>query len=116
MDESVIKHLEQAQRVTKLSQAIRIGALMRPQCTGVPHRDGTSCAWGAAADGLGLRIRADTTGATVMAVGKSLYGDAWWAWGIRTDNGESLADRVWQMNDGGQTREEIADWLEARGL
>src|ERR1700741_3225132 len=49
MDESIVKHLEQPQVGTlKLSEAMRIGARLRPQCSGYLFNNGASCALGAA--------------------------------------------------------------------
>lgn len=38
----------------RLSEAIRLGSMMKPQCFRGFHRDGGSCAIGAAADAIGI--------------------------------------------------------------
>ena len=37
----------------KLSEAIRLGSMMKPQCFGLMHDDGATCAFGAALDAIG---------------------------------------------------------------
>jgi hypothetical protein len=106
MDQSVIEHFEQQKQITKLSEAIRAGAKLRPQCSGSYQFDGKSCAYGAAAEVLGVdplelhkgRIRGfNYNKAEEMAFIKT-YGIA-----------------ITTANDSGMTREAIADKLEAIG-
>lgn len=108
-DESVGKKLEQweqeqnASRVgtLKLSEAIRIGARLRPQCKRSFFYYGKSCAIGAAIEGIGLKD------ADLVRVLRTRFAKAW-------DSG--VLNKVYAMNNSGQTREQIADWLEAQGL
>lgn len=103
-DESVIKQFEQAQQITKLSQAIRIGAKLRPQC-----RDGFftdshgTCALGAAYEAVSGNLP-PVVGAMVV--------ERLRAHGIQFP--EPFPNIIcW--NDSGMTREAIADKLEAMG-
>lgn len=91
----------------KLSTAIRIGAKIRPQCQGRYFKEGGSCALGAAFEGLG---------------GKPFDGDP--SWQTKQASAELLLKKIygnnvgglWLKNDEGESRESIADWLEAQGL
>lgn len=117
MDESVVKELERAAtgQKLKLSEAIRIGARLRPQAIGVFFEDGKSCAIGAAMEAIGVPYteRMGCTGyppVPQMAVDAFHY--------ILRD-GERFTDfgvEVHRRNDRGDTRESIADWLAERGL
>lgn len=103
MDESVIKHLEQQQQITKLSQAIRLGCKMAPrQCKGsYVDRSGGACAIGAAMIGMGL---------DPVAV-RSWY-ELRVAFGIK----DKLHGEITHRNDfDGWSREGIANWLEKKG-
>lgn len=120
MDESVVKHLERPQVGTlKLSEAIRIGARIRPQCAGAPFVDGRSCAWGAAAEGMGHPYIS-----TIWSLGAIEYAlqrcqvdkrEATRTFLGPTGVAGSLIDHVWRLNDSGWTRESIADWLQSIG-
>lgn len=108
-DESVVKQFEQQVGTLKLSQAIRIGAKLRPQCSRTyfawadrPLAVG-SCALGAAWEGAGYG------GPTHAPFG---YQDVCKAFGITEPLAQSIAIR----NDRGDTREQIANWLESQGL
>lgn len=109
MDESVVKEFEQQQVGTlKLSQAMRIGARMRPQTrAGCLFVDGASCALGAAYEGL--------TGKTC---GTSEYHKVRQAFpAVNGKDGlNNLGFQIARKNDRGWTREAIADWLESKGL
>lgn len=99
-----VEHKEQGETVPvkvgtlKLSEAIRIGAAMRRQCTG---------AWwvGAAWEGLygyGSRIPpvpGDHDNSLMDALGAP----------------HGLLSEITRRNDHGETREQIADWLESQG-
>lgn len=94
-------------KITKLSDAIRIGSALRPQCTGAMFKGGGSCALGAAYEAL---------------------------FGYPGDEPESDVGRLYRIkervlvpfdafsgigtyrNDNGWTREAVADWLEALGF
>jgi len=102
MDESITKHFEQQQVGTlKLSDAIRIGAKLRPQCSHFYHANGASCALGAAWEAL--------TGMTYAEVGISRTLTQ------RFQLPFNKTIEIMNRNDAGQTREQIADWLEAQG-
>lgn len=112
MDESVIKHLEQPQQVgtLKLSEAIRIGAALRPQshfC--MFDKEGGSCVQGAAAEALGFPFTLDYR--EMEKIRPLLMA----AFGV---SGDVLSD-MQMRNDvmGGMmwSRERIADWLESKG-
>lgn len=110
MDESVIKHLKQPYRERvlegvpmKLSEAIRIGAKKRPQCSGTFFNDyGESCAMGAAMEVMfgasRMNVKIEHLKGATDHLPNDIYMD------------------VISMNDGGVTREQIADWLEAKGF
>lgn len=104
MDESVVKHLEQTVGTLKLSEAIRIGARMRPRGTGFLFAKGLSCALGAAWEGLGNEPL-NVTDPGYEGIYQELY----------RRHGKDMCRQVLRMNDQGWTREAIADWLESRG-
>lgn len=103
MDMSELDKFEHKVGVLKLSEAIRIGAKLRPQGFGCAFKDGKSCAWGAAWEGIGHPY--DIAISYVDILGSS---DEW-----------SLANfevhSVALLNDCNTSREEIADMLEAKG-
>ena len=105
MDESLQRHLEQHQLgKLKLSEAIRIGARMMPQGTGNPraNKEGV-CAIGAAWIATGHDLPHDCY---------FPYSDFCEFFGVT----HKLMGSIWCRNDeGDQTREQIADWLEAQG-
>ena len=111
MDESVVKHLEQ-QQITKLSQAIREGAKLRPQCTGFTFRDGRSCALGAAYEAAfgyptdDIYFSGDRDGEMARKLHEKF--NIPWSFSLPREVGM-------YMNDAGMTREAIADRLEAIG-
>jgi len=101
MDESVIRHLEQPKVGTlKLSEAIRIGARMRPQCRGTFFREGGSCALGAAVEAK--------EGHPTLNFDQN--------WESYFGAPMKIMEEVTWMNDRSNfSREQIADWLEAQG-
>lgn len=93
----------------RLSSAMRMGATLRPQCTGDMFLNGRSCALGAAIEAV--------TGRTDYYSGDVPNISDFWpflgrAGGLPSDLMNEITDR----NDSGYTREQIADWLESRGL
>lgn len=86
----------------KLSAAIRIGAKKRPQCNGHFFAEGGSCAIGAALEAL--------TGLSNFEDDRVPSPETAWP------EMRHLSGKVYDMNDGGFTREEIADWLESKGF
>jgi hypothetical protein len=104
-----VEHKEQGEAAPvkvgtlKLSEAIRVGARIRPQCAIDYFLGGKSCALGAAWEGLGNPYdEYEPLIAHQVTVRFSLPDD--------------LAGSVINMNDNGETRERIADWLESKGF
>lgn len=88
----------------ELAAAIRKGAKMRPQRRGHLFRNGSSCALGAAYEGLGYKPvegDRDTPGYSEQ------YDVLYYTFGLE------LCSSVTLKNDKGQTREQIADWLDS---
>jgi hypothetical protein len=100
-------------KVLKLSEALRLGAKIRPQSTHGGFLDGRSCAIVAAAEGAGLDV--------VGHPSKFRITEAAWGYlferGIvdQRYDGSVLSGEILDRNDR-QTREQIADWLEQQGL
>lgn len=94
-----------------LSEAIRLGALLKPQGHHGYFDGGATCALGAAADALG---RLDD-----LCIGRFLECQEWPVLSVRAVHPLSqLRQSVWatitEINDlDGWTREEIADWVES---
>ena len=93
----------------RLSEAIRIGARIRPQCEGSFFEDGRSCAMGAAMEGSGLPYR-EMREASQAAV--AMFPELFLSGTSYTPLGRS----IFMRNDTGMSREEIADWLQSKGL
>ena len=107
MDQSEVMKFEQQNRTLKLSDAIRIGAKLRPQCHGGFSRDGGTCALGAAAEALGFDFR------DWGLRGPSMYEVLERLPALRSAR---LRGKISQWNDYEKlTREQIADRLEAMG-
>lgn len=88
----------------RLSQYMRIGAQLRPQTRGKFFSKGGSCAWGAAYEGkAGEPLPRFVDHGVVMNTIFPEYRD------------QGLRFGVVARNDRGDTRESIADWLEAKG-
>lgn len=93
----------------KLSEAIRIGAKFRPQCTGDMFVGGGSCALGAAFEAL--TGRTDYYSSDVLPITRY-----WPSLGREGGFPGELMNEITDRNDSGEyTREQIADWLEAQG-
>jgi hypothetical protein len=90
----------------KLSEAIRLGAMLRPQGRiDFFSADGKSCALGAALEARGIQHRILATPAESDAIYGQLY--RWWPW-LRVLS----IDAITYRNDvEGWTREQIADWV-----
>jgi hypothetical protein len=96
---------EQPANTLKLSEAIRIGARIRPQCRGSFFREGGSCALGAAYEAITGRVLPEYADAT------SLHGV------VPHMRDHNFRFSIVRKNDGDRwTRERIADWLEAQGF
>jgi len=109
MDMNEVSKFEQAKVGTlKLSEAIRIGARLRPQAFGGWFVDGGSCAIGAALEAVGLRDDdMDVRGGVLMEHFPQLANPGY----------TPLAREIIRLNDGKKmSRESIADWLEWQGL
>ncbi len=89
-------------RKLKLSEAIRIGAAIRPQAMGDFYNEGGSCVLGAAYEAIGKKLRPNSW--CYPALQKYFGLDVYFL--------GRLADR----NNDGETRESIADSLEKEGL
>lgn len=102
-------------KVLKLSEAIRIGARIRPQCFGKFFRDGESCALGAAYEaGIGRALEyggfpecfsdLERKFPMIHELVPSVRGGV-----------DRLYMEIAARNDQKESRESIADWLEAQG-
>lgn len=106
MDESEVLKFEQPAKVFKLSEAIRVGAKLRPQCFGFLFRDGASCALGAAYEALGgIPIDGDASDPAYCKIYDQLEGRF----------GSDICYEAHDRNDRGASREAVADWLESEG-
>lgn len=94
---------EQTNRKLKLSEAIRIGATKRPQCKGHFFDGVGTCALGAAAEARGWKPKLNSV------FGVSPYT-------FLPESKGTLGGTISVMNDCGESRERIADWLEAQGF
>lgn len=103
MDIGDIKYLEAPEKVMKLSEAIRIGAKIRPQCVMAYFNGGASCALGSAYEAISGKNWLDDTPSN------------WEFFSGRFNVPESLLLQISLLNDRGTTREQIADWLEGQG-
>lgn len=105
MDLTEIKHFEeQGVGKLKLSQAIRIGAKLRPQCFGHYFRGGASCALTAAYEAY--------TGRVPTAVSQS---PADYLIKEHKVPSQLIGDVIAWNDDLHMSREKIADKVEARG-
>lgn len=113
MDESIVKVFEE-QRVgkLKLSQALRIGAALRPKCLGYMFHEGASCALGAIYEAT-FGHPADEGNQCSMDQLYEAYPEL--ASPVKT-NQLDLCERIYRWNDSGKTREVIADKLERMGF
>jgi len=110
MDIGDIRYLEAPAKVMKLSEAIRIGARMRPQgFADLFDMAGNSCALGAAYEGA--------TGKTCSPheYSKVIQEFPFLGCGATGRNLSDLAKTIYRMNDRQVKREQIADWLESEG-
>ena len=97
--------------ITKLSQAIREGAKISPQCRNGLYidDDGKTCAIGAAFRAMGYLQSA--SGYYAANQQGNLFDRLVQTFGFP----EVLHREITSRNDSGQSREEIADWLESKG-
>ena len=106
----------------RLSEAIRLGAMLRPQTFNERLTKRGSCAWGAALETVGC-VEVGTPWPAVAPVAL-----AWWPWAFRVDSSTLVASpcacggelsATWAAgiivhlnNKHRWTREAIADWVE----
>lgn len=106
MDIGDLKYLAVPAKITKLSEAIRIGSKIRPQCYGYLFKDGASCALGAAWEGLGNDpVEGGPKNPAYNAVYNALYARF----------GSDVCYTVESRNDAGASREAVAHYLESQG-
>lgn len=106
MDLAEVEKFEAPVKVLKLSEAIRIGAKLRPQCVGYLFKGGASCALGAAYEALGGKpVEADSTNPEYNRIYDDLYGRY----------GVDVCSIAYDRNDHGASREAVADYLESQG-
>lgn len=91
-------------KILKPSEAMRIGAAIRPQCARALFMDGKSCANGAIVEAV--------TGTYGMGYDILRVAD----WELEVGMTSELWDQCARRNNSGETRESIADWLESQGL
>lgn len=110
MDESEVLRFEQQKQITKLSQAIRESAKLRPNSNKTWTYNGCSCALAAAAEATGWKYQSnESMGPIVEHLDKALPN-----WGRYL--GTHPAGRVSHLLTELGTREAVADYLEAEGL
>lgn len=94
----------------KLSEAIRLGAMLKPQGFGVGafYSSVATCAMGAALDALGAHSDDWATEMCARYQVLSIEGSC-----PECDKFERVISRIWHLNDTHRwTREQIADWVE----
>lgn len=94
-----------ADKITKLSDAIRLGATFRPQCRGGFFQQGMSCALGAAYEAVTGEYDSELEHGVVAPLLRNRFGVDY----------DMLCAVVHRNDDGKETREAIADWLENEG-
>ena len=97
--------------VVKLSEAIREGAKLKPQSPWDRKHVGSSCALGAAADVIGITI-ADGGDDKLLEFFPQLSNQVP---GVDEIPPGSLRSIICRLNNGGRTREKIADIVETMG-
>lgn len=119
MDESLQTHLEtrggeteQPVRVMKLSEAIRLGSMIRPQCTGRYAHGGRSCALMAAGEATGMAYPVPGTDDHVNGMNLMAHLNQHFPWIDFHVRNHCICMSDFQ----GATREQIADWLESQNL
>lgn len=103
----------------KLSEAIRLGAMLKPQGYQLYQRNGASCALGAAMDALGIQAEEQMSSAftefatlrlcthEVAEFPPGCSDECRWSHPFR------MGDLIVHLNDDHRwTREQIADWVE----
>lgn len=96
----------------RLSEAIRLGAMLRPQAFGQFYADGATCAFGAALDAVGRLYPLDSA-QCFIAITAQGWDDIQYLRIACPECGRSAAYTVQHLNNLHKwTRERIADWLE----
>lgn len=103
----------------ELSEAIRLGAMLKPQGSGGINDGRTACALRAAADAVGI---CDVSGIDFRpTLDYAAIADRWpWVKGLDlkcpecgSHHYQNALDTIWILNDTHKwTRERIADWIE----
>ena len=101
----------------KLSEAIRLGAMLRPQTTGAIYKHGKSCAWGAAWEAVGGDITHWDYSKGISSI--SICQDYWPKLSLAyvpnpiTGDTRPIWSIIESLNDNPNcwTRERIADWV-----
>lgn len=114
MDQSEVLKFEQQTTLT-LSQAIRIGARLRPQARSCFFYEGKSCALGAAFEAVYGYPNLGCVGFSTRVPCKDIPFSEALSKAFPELSG-NLKREIWQRNDiQRQSREQIADWLEKEG-
>ena len=99
----------------KLSQAIRLGAMLKPKGHGGLLVNGKTCALGAACEAVGItigRVSCDTKAYAEIQIRWPLLGMPA-NHELIPEGGATVMEAIWMLNDRqGLTREQIADWVE----
>lgn len=97
----------------RLSEAIKLGAMNGPQAFGALHRNGGSCALGAAGDAVGIQWDMNDIDAGVVALHVNFPTLLRRTTCPVSHGHNGVADIMVRLNDlHGWTRERIADWVE----
>ena len=100
----------------KISDAIRLGSMLGPQCFGVLEEFGGTCALGAAYKAAGLQMELDSLHNFVLI--EQTFPLLYRAWHIACPDcqriQQDLGNAIAHLNDRhAWTRERIADWVQA---
>ncbi len=92
----------------KLSEAIRAGAKLRPQCIGLFFKEGCSCAAGAALEATGTPYLEYNKRSKLVAQSYHEF----YATFLSRFPGISIGEIICKNDSAGLSRESIADWVE----
>lgn len=101
------------EREMRLSEAIRLGAMLKPQTRiGKFYMNGASCALGAAADAAGVTLGHDYDYGRLYATWPWLHREVAPPMPEMCAGAVDVLECVWMLNDNHRwTREQIADWV-----
>jgi len=100
-------------KITRLSDAIMLGAMRRPQCHGYFFEHGGSCALGAAIDSTGVKEDYDELTRRFPELKRTMVSPI----PLLSFRRQNLWEIIVELNDlHDWTRESIASWLESIGL